>query len=158
MTQELSDQDELERLPFFWMTQVMTSRNRRLAAALRPHNLRVPEWRALAALHARKHLPMKELADLASIDPTTLSRTIDRMETSGWVIRITDTDDMRITRLGLTPDGEALMARLRPVVNQLNEEAIAGLPQPAVDLLCWTLQGIQKNLENDLQHEDIDVA
>ncbi len=136
----------------------MTSRNRRLAAALKPHNLRVPEWRALAALHARKRLPMKELADLASIDPTTLSRTIDRMETSGWVIRITDTDDMRITRLGLTPDGEALMARLRPVVNQLNEEAIAGLPQPAVDLLCWTLQGIQENLEKGVQQDDFDVA
>ena len=158
MTSALSDQDELERLPFFWMTQVMTRRDRRLNAALKAHNLRAPEWRALAALHARKHLPMKELADLASIDPTTLSRTIDRMQTSGWVLRITDTDDMRITRLGLTPAGEKLTARLRPIVARLNAEATDGLPQPAVDLLCWTLQGIQKNLEKGVQHDNVDVA
>ena len=40
------------------------------AQGLRESGLRVPEWRALAALYARKHSTMSELADLATIDRT----------------------------------------------------------------------------------------
>jgi hypothetical protein len=41
---------QLERHVFFWLTQVIGARDRELAQGLREFGLRVPEWRALAAL------------------------------------------------------------------------------------------------------------
>lgn len=150
----MSDREDLESLPFYWMTQVMNSRNRRLASVLKPHGLRVPEWRVLFGLYARKHLSMKELSDIACVDPATLSRTIDRLEKSGWLTRISDSDDMRITRLSLTTSGNKLVQRIRPSVEQLNEDAVAEIPKAAVDMLRWTMQEIHQNLEHDRRNKN----
>jgi MarR family transcriptional regulator, transcriptional regulator for hemolysin len=138
---------ELEKHAFFWMTQVIASRDRRLAEALDGHGLRAPEWRVLATLHARQRCSMSELADLASIERSTLTRIVDRMQQSGWVTRLSDADDMRVTRLAPTASGEKLFARVWPAVEELNREALAGLPDGAADLLRWTLQCMQSNLD-----------
>lgn len=138
---------DLEGHPFFWMTQAIAARDNALAAELKDLGLRVPDWRVLATLYARRHLSMRELADLCSIDRTTLSRTMDRMQEAGWVARIADSRDLRITRLSLTASGERLFARLWPAVDRINRAAVAGLPRGAVDLLAWTLGRMKENLD-----------
>ena len=138
---------ELERHPFFWMTQAIAARDRALAGELRKLDLRVPEWRVLASLFARKRLSMRELSDLSSIDRTTLTRTVDRMQETGWVTRLADAEDLRVTRLALTASGEQLFARIWPVMERLNRAAIEGLPDGVVEMLAWTLKQMKANLD-----------
>lgn len=140
---------ELESHLFFWLTQVMGERDRRLALALKRFGLRVPEYRALAALYARRRLSMSELADLASIDRTTLTRTIDRMEDAGWLARVADAEDMRIVRLALSAAGQRLFARIWPAVQELNRAALAGLSEAAVEGLRRSLARMKTNLEDE---------
>lgn len=137
----------LEQHTFFWLTQVIGSRDRRLAQVLRNFGLRVPEWRVLASLSARRRCTMSELADLATIDRTTLTRTVDRMEQAGWVARVSDASDLRVIRLARTAAGERLFTRLWPSVERLNRVAIDGLPAGAVELLHRTLQRMKTNLD-----------
>lgn len=138
---------QLDRHVFFWFTQVIASRDRRLAQVLRSLGLRVPEWRVLASLHARQRCSMSELADLASIDRSTLTRAVERMVRAGWLARLDDASDLRVTRLAPTVEGERLFAHIWPTVHRLNREAMAGLPAGAVDLLCRTLQQMKANLD-----------
>ena len=138
---------ELDQHAFFWLTQVIGSRDRRLTQALRDFGLRVPEWRVLASLCARRRCSMSELADLATIDRTTLTRTVDRMEHAGWVTRLADTSDLRVTRLAPTAGGERLFARIWPAVERLNRVAVDGLPASAVDALRDTLARMKANLD-----------
>lgn len=138
---------ELEKHVFFWLTQVIAGRDRRLAEALDEHGLRAPEWRVLASLHARQRCSMSELAELASIDRSTFTRTVDRMQEAGWLTRLSDTEDMRVTRLAPTAAGEKLFARIWPAVEELNDAALAGLPDGAADLLRWTLERMHHNLD-----------
>ncbi len=149
---------DLESHSFFWMTQVMACRDRQLAQELRGEGLRVPEWRALASLHAKKSLSMSELSDLASIDRSTLTRTMDRMQKSGWVTRLSDSDDMRVTRLALTASGQRLFARVWPIVERLNIAACAGLPESALGKLRWTLEHMRQNLDAGLANQDSRTA
>lgn len=139
---------ELDRHVFFWLTQAIGSRDRRLAQELRAFGLRVPEWRALASLYARRRCSMRELSDLASIDRTTLTRTVDRMEKSGWATRLSDAEDLRVTRLALTAAGERLFDRIWPTVERLNAAAVEGLPAGAVEMLRWTLERMKANLDD----------
>jgi DNA-binding MarR family transcriptional regulator len=143
----------LEQHPFFWLTQAIGSRDRRLAQELKAFGLRVPEWRVLAALCARRRCSMRELADLATVDRTTLTRTVDRMEKSGWATRLGDTKDLRVTRLAPTAAGERLFERLWPTVERLNRAAVDGLPAGAVDMLRWTLERMKSNLDRGLAEE-----
>jgi DNA-binding MarR family transcriptional regulator len=138
---------QLERHVFFWLTQAIDARDRRLAIELKPFGLRVPEWRALAALFARRKCTMTELSDLSSIDRTTLTRTMDRMEDAGWAARLVDAEDARVTRLALTAAGERLFERLWPTVERLNQTAVAGLPAGAVEALRAALARMKINLD-----------
>lgn len=140
----------LEQHPFFWLTQAIGSRDRRLGQELKAFGLRVPEWRALAALCARRRCSMSELADLATVDRTTLTRTVDRMEKAGWATRLSDTKDLRVTRLAPTAAGERLFERIWPTVERLNRAAVEGLPAGAVEMLRWTLERMKANLDQGL--------
>jgi DNA-binding MarR family transcriptional regulator len=137
----------LEQHLFFWFTQVLDRRDRQLAAALKADGLRAPEWRILATLHSRHRLSMSELADLTSIERTTLSRVVERMVRAACVMRFTDASDGRVTRLALTASGERLFARIWPAVWRVNELAVASLPEPAVGLVRWALQEMYWNFD-----------
>ena len=133
---------------FYWLTQVIGARDRELTQGLREFGLRVPEWRALAALYAKRTCTMSGLADLATIDRTTLTRTVDRMQDAGWLSRIADDNDMRVTRLELTAAGRKLFDRVWPTVQRLNDLALAGLPRSDIQQLHRTLERMRANLDD----------
>lgn len=138
---------DLDAHLFYWMTQVMGRRDRQIATALKPYGLRVAEWRVLATLRSRRGAPMSELAEHTTIDRTTLSRTVDRMVRSGWLARLADANDMRVTRLALSAKGEKLFAAIWPVVDGLNRQATANLPAGTADLVRWALAQMRANLD-----------
>jgi DNA-binding MarR family transcriptional regulator len=144
---------DLDRHLFFWFTQVIGRRDRLLVAELKPFGLRVPEWRVLAGLRGRQRCSMGELADIANFDQTTLSRTVDRLVEAGWVVRLADADDMRVTRLALTPEGHALFDEIWPIVDRLNEAAVAALPLGAVELMCAAMRVMRGSLDECLDAE-----
>ncbi len=154
MTRESRPEFDLEHHPFFWMTQAIAARDSALAGELKTLGLRVPEWRVLASLCARKRLSMKELADLSSIDRTTLTHTVDRMQETGLLARLADSEDARVTRLSLTAAGEKLFARIWPAVDRINRSAVEGLPKGAVEMLSWTLERMKSNLDRDSSAEE----
>ena len=139
---------DLDGHVFYWLTQVIGARDRELTQGLREFGLRVPEWRALAALYARHRCTTSELAELSTIDRTTLTRTVDRMQDSGWLSRLADTDDMRVTRLELTASGRKLFEKVWPAVQRLNELALAGLPKAEIQQLRKTLERMRTNLDD----------
>jgi DNA-binding MarR family transcriptional regulator len=138
---------DLDAHPFFWLTQVIGARDRELSQGLKGYGLRVPEWRALAALYARADCTMGELAELATIDRTTLTRTIDRMQDAGWLSRRADDADMRVTRLALTAAGRRMFDRIWPEVQHLNALALEGLSQDEIQQLRGTLERMRTNLD-----------
>jgi DNA-binding MarR family transcriptional regulator len=146
-----TDDFNLEEHVYFWLTEVIGRRNRLMAPALKPFGLRVPEWRVLASLHSRHKSSFKELAELASFDQTTLSRTIDRLVREELVVRLSDVEDMRVTRLALTAKGVALFQRLWPVVHELNEASCARLPEGGAAMLRWLLGRMRESLDEMIE-------
>jgi DNA-binding MarR family transcriptional regulator len=143
----------LDRHLFYWFTKVLTRRDRLLAAELKPFALRAAEWRVLAGLRGRQRCSMGELADMSSIDQATLSRTVDRMVEGGWVLRLSDEDDMRIKRLALTPAGHALFEEIWPIVDRLNDATVADLPKGAAELMCAAMRVMCDSLDRCLEAE-----
>ena len=149
---------ELDRHPFFWLTQVIGARDRELAQGLRDYGLRVPEWRALAALYGREKCTMSELAELATIDRTTLTRTIDRMEEAGWLARVADAADMRVTRLELSTAGRRMFERIWPEVEKLNALALEGVSKAEIRDLQRILERMHANLDEYVSEGETHAA
>src|SRR5262245_3072402 len=72
------------------------------------------EWRVLAALAAHGGQRLSDLADLTSIDLSTLSRLVGRMLRGGLVARKRANGDRREVRITLTAKGIRITQALIP--------------------------------------------
>ncbi|MEU0938204.1 MULTISPECIES: MarR family transcriptional regulator [unclassified Embleya] len=71
-------------------------------------------------------LAIGDLAKLARMDMSLVSRELRKLEADELVTRTTDARDGRITRVGLTPKGRGVVRRLRRVRDRHFEEALSG--------------------------------
>ena len=75
--------------------------------------------RILDVLLARDHITQKELSDLCHMDVTTMSRSLDRLEESGYLVREKDPGCRRSYLICLTGDGAAEARRVRKVLDNI---------------------------------------
>lgn len=81
-------------------------------SVLRPHRMRVPEWRVLATLSAGESYTVGALARATLFKQPTLSKLLDRLEARGLVRRLPGGTDQRQSLVQLTPRGRR---RILPV-------------------------------------------
>jgi MarR family transcriptional regulator, organic hydroperoxide resistance regulator len=98
-----------------------------LSSALAEENLTAAEINALANLADRGALNVRELSTETGTRPTTLTGVLDRLESRGYLTRELDPADRRSFRLPLTETGQAVAARVRAAVTDLERDALAGL-------------------------------
>jgi DNA-binding MarR family transcriptional regulator len=67
-----------------------------------------------------------ELGKLLILDKATLSGVLDRMEEAGWIVRETDSQDRRLSRLFPSPKAEELKDRLLDERKSANHELLKG--------------------------------
>jgi DNA-binding MarR family transcriptional regulator len=132
---------------FFLFTQIFGRRNRDLAEVLRPLGVSIPQWRALAVLHERPDSTMNELAELTTVDRTTLTRALDPMVRHRLVERRGDSDDRRTVRLRLTESGRAKFHMVLPHVLEQNERALRGFGAAESAALRSLLRRMMRNLD-----------
>jgi len=85
-----------------------------------------------AALDALRHRPGTDQAGLAQAigkDRATVGAVADRLQQKGLVTRNISARDKRARELTLTPEGEALISKLLPVVERLQQEILPGLDE-----------------------------
>jgi DNA-binding MarR family transcriptional regulator len=134
-----------EFVPYL-MRRVSERLSKSLAEALKPFDQTPNAWRVLVALTSRERASISELAELTIIDPSTLSRTIDRMEEQRLVKRNAGDADARTVVVVLTETGQRAFEQMLPVASTQYEWAIRGIPPKNVDVFRSTLQQMLNNL------------
>lgn len=69
----------------------------------RAHDMTRAQWVILVKLDRRPGLTQNDLAQLVEVEPITVARLVDRLESRGLVERRHDPSDRRVWRLHLTP-------------------------------------------------------
>lgn len=80
---------------------------RSVAPALEAVSL--PQFRVLVLLSAEGPTRVGQLAERVGANPSTFSRSVDRMVAGGWVVRADNPDSRREVLLDLTDDGRWLV-------------------------------------------------
>ena len=81
---------------------------RSVASALEVVTL--PQFRVLVVLSSQGPLRTGTLAERLGVNPSTFSRSLDRMVASGWVHRVPNPDSRREVIIDLTDGGRRLVA------------------------------------------------
>ena len=82
-------------------------------AALKPSGLHITQFTLLQALMLAPESSQKQLAELLTIDSTTLTRTLAPLRRRKWLRSVTGAD-RRELRLSLTPAGKREYQRVLP--------------------------------------------
>ena len=107
--------------------------------------LTLPQCRALVYLAGHEGISQVQLAELTDLEPMTLVRTLDCLESHGWLERRSDPADRRARRLYLKPKGKPLVDDIWHLAALTRREAFAGIPKKHADLMIELLEKIQSN-------------
>jgi len=116
--------------------------------ALVPHGLSIAMWRVLAVLASTGGQRQTDLAELTSIDASTLSRIVSRLVRMGLVTRARSASSNREVAVTLSAKGNTLVARLIPIAREFESDAIAGLPPQELVVLKRCLRRMYANMKS----------
>jgi DNA-binding MarR family transcriptional regulator len=116
------------------------------AETLAPHRLSIATWRVLAVLAANGRQRQIDLADLTSIDASTLSRIVTRLVHLGLVTRTRSATSNREVDVALSAKGGALVARLIPPARDIEADANAGISPEELAVVKRCLRRMYANM------------
>jgi DNA-binding MarR family transcriptional regulator len=109
------------------------------------------QWVILARLSRQPGLSQNELAAICEVEPITVGRLVDRLETRGFVERRPDPADRRINRLHLLSAAQPILEEITSYRDALSEEIQEGLDEPARAALVDALLHIKNKLTEDTE-------
>jgi DNA-binding MarR family transcriptional regulator len=117
------------------------------AREIAPNGVVLQEWRVLAALAAQGPQRLSDLAQLTSIDLSTLSRLVGRMERQALVARERAEGDKRAVSVKLTPKGGRITRAIIPTAERYERVALTGISSEEERLLKELLARVYGNLD-----------
>jgi DNA-binding MarR family transcriptional regulator len=138
----------LNRHLFYFFTQILARRQRALNLELRRFGLDYSRWRVIAVLNEHAGCSMQQLAELTSVDRTTLTHTLRLMESEALIVRRERASDRRSVEVSLTPHGRRKLKQILPTVLTQTDHALAGFAASEVDQLRGQLARMVDNLRN----------
>lgn len=118
-----------------------------IGPALAEFGIDVQTWRVLIALYQQGDRPLGALAALTSINLSTLSRLVGRMESKGLVERRRSSDDARSVVIALTPAGRKATERILPSAAGLETQATADFSEAELATLRQLLVKLYGGIE-----------
>jgi MarR family transcriptional regulator, transcriptional regulator for hemolysin len=104
------------------------------------------QWQVLAYLSQNDGINQSGLAELLDVEPITLGRIVDKLETLGLLERYPHPTDRRIHLLRLTPAAHPKLMQLHALGDITRGEALAGVTEADRTRLLKTLQALKANL------------
>jgi MarR family transcriptional regulator for hemolysin len=112
----------------------------------RAHGMTRAQWMILFRLRRQDGLTQRELAEVLEVEPITVGRLVDRLETRGLVERRADPRDRRVWRLHLTAAAPPVLAELDAIRVELDAEATRDVPPELREATVEALLAMKRNL------------
>jgi DNA-binding MarR family transcriptional regulator len=83
---------------------------------------------------------MRELAAVIGVTPATATVSVRRAEQNGWIARVPDPHDRRITRIRVTNNGRRIYAYYLAYREEIGSQALAQLSPVEIENLLMLLE------------------
>ena len=116
--------------------------------------LKSPHVSCLYYLYKENALTAKELCDICEEDKANISRTIDYLETNGYLVRQQQDNKKYKNHLALTEKGRNVGERIAEKIDRILNEAGAGICEEERMIMYRSLFQISNNLQKRCNQYD----
>ena len=128
----------------------------------REHGTTRAQWGVLARLRRQEGLNQAALAEQMELQPISLARLLDRLQSQGLIERRADPSDRRAYRLYLTAPGRDLVNDLDSVRSQIADEMLGDVSDStlitALDLLAEIREAARARRDEDKTQAPADAG
>lgn len=137
------------------LSQASRAWRRAVNRRLQPFGLTEATWLPLVHL-SRAQTPMrqKDLAAALGLDGSSVVRLLDALQAAGLVTRREEDGDRRAKAIVLTHAGQATVAQVEQVAEQVRAAALADIPDPELQRAFGLLEDIVRRLDAETDTED----
>jgi MarR family transcriptional regulator, transcriptional regulator for hemolysin len=114
--------------------------------ALAPLGITRSQWWVLAFISRKDGLPQTQLANELDVGKVGVGALIDRLESSGFVIRQADPVDRRVKRVFVTKQARGFLERLRKETDKFNAKITRGINRTQLEATSDALLAMKRNL------------
>src|SRR5229473_4223634 len=114
--------------------------------ALAPLGITRSQWWVLAFISRKDGLPQTQLAHELDVGKVAVGALIDRLESSGFVIRQADPVDRRVKRVYVTKQARGFLEKLRKETDKFNEKIARGIDRKQLEDTSGSLLALKRNL------------
>jgi MarR family transcriptional regulator for hemolysin len=138
--------DERVRNFGFLLKEVSRQYVARFETHARAISLNLPQCKVLVRLEKNEGVSQARLAELAEVEPMTMVRLLDRMESDGLLERRPDPADRRARCLYLTPRAKAVLDEIWRLADLTRSEIFAGVSRSERHAFMGVLERMHHNL------------
>jgi DNA-binding MarR family transcriptional regulator len=136
----------------YLMKRLLTSFAAEVEHVLEPRGLTNAQWVPLYKLFLGHGTTGAELARECQLDAGAMTRTLDRLEGKGLVRRVRSSEDRRVVKIELTPEGEAAAGRIPEALSEVLNAHLRGFTREEW-LSLKTMLGRMLDNASELQRE-----
>jgi DNA-binding MarR family transcriptional regulator len=143
----MSQETKLERTVRRLISRASDLKHQRVRQLLDELGLYSGQASVLYALWEQDGITQSELVERLNRSPSTITKTVQRMERAGFVKRCADDSDERVSRVYLTDAGSEIRPAVEEVWISLDRQIFAGFSAEELALLSDFLTRVCQNVE-----------
>src|SRR5215475_12083067 len=114
--------------------------------ALAPLGITRSQWWVLAFISRKDGLPQTQLANELDVGKVAVGALIDRLESSGFVLRQADPVDRRVKRVFVTKQARGFLEKLRKETDKFNAQIVNRIDRKQLEAASEALLAMKHNL------------
>jgi DNA-binding MarR family transcriptional regulator len=148
----------LARDPIFLLHDVARIMRTRFDQWARAYGMTRAQGVILVRLESQPGISQNEMASICEVEPITVGRLVDRLETRGLIERRADPSDRRVRRLHLLPAAKSVLADIHAYKTELTDLVTDGLDPKSVEILVDVLLHMKNKLTTEAANDKLAAA
>lgn len=124
-------------------------RRMRIQILMRQTDVHSGQGPILRYIKANPKCTQVEIAEALGVSPPSITCSVRRMENAGLIVKTADQNDMRCTRLELTPKGAENHLKVYELLGELDAEMFGGISEAEKEQFKRLLDKMTVNLYKD---------
>ncbi len=107
----------------------------------------------LHTLIKTNNISQKVLAEAMGVAPSTMTLSLNRMESAGLLRRTNDEVDQRVRRITITEKGRQVAGRMKDMMNSVEMATFEGITDDEIDMLSSIFERMLGNITHLIEQE-----